>query len=116
MASRGKMGAMVLVALGSLALQACVAVPVRDGRYHRAYGYGGSGLVSNVNPQQAERECIRTARDFRGYRGVRSEGVGERGRSASGLGTGWKDRGESGGCTRVCRYPVRVMSALQMGH
>ena len=75
MASRGKMGAMVLVALGSLALQACIAVPVRDGRYHRAYGYGGSGLVSNVNPQQAERECIRTARDFRGYRGVRSEGV-----------------------------------------
>lgn len=74
MASRGQRGAVLLVALGSLALQACIAVPVRGGYAHRArpgYGYGGSGLVSEVDPRAAQDECFRAARDFRGYRGVR---------------------------------------------
>ncbi|MFY0581430.1 hypothetical protein ACN28S_50695 [Cystobacter fuscus] len=31
----------------------------------------GSGYSTDVDPLEAQRECFRVARDFRGYRGVR---------------------------------------------
>ncbi len=79
MASRRSLGMMAVAAFGALSLQACIAVPVQRDYRHRAsspaYGYGGSGFRSEVNPREAQRECVRTARDFRNYRGVRVENV-----------------------------------------
>lgn len=66
----------VTMGLG-LALQACIAVPVRSPP-HRArayaydgYGYGGSGYTE-VNAREARSECLRAARSYRGYRDVRA--------------------------------------------
>ncbi|OJH42499.1 hypothetical protein [Cystobacter ferrugineus] len=70
MASRVRLGMMVvLIILLSLMMQACLVVPVP--RTRPAYGYGGSGYYTDVDPREAQRECARVARDFRGYRGVR---------------------------------------------
>ena len=63
---------MVFGTLASLVLQACIVVPVESRPRSRSpYGYGGSGYYTDVNPREAQRECFRAARDFRGYRGVR---------------------------------------------
>jgi hypothetical protein len=80
MASRRQLrrGLVMCVALGGLAVQGCIAVPVHRAGAPRpvpAYGYGGSGFYSEVNPREAQRECVRAARDFRGYRGVRVDDV-----------------------------------------
>ena len=76
MASRWRLGMVGLAAAAGLVMQACVAVPVRDGYgyRHRAYVYGGSGY-SDVNPGAARDECVRAARDFRRYRGVSAGSV-----------------------------------------
>ena len=87
MTSRRYRGMMVCAALGALTVQGCIAVPVHRGEYrHRAapaYGYGGSGFYSEVNPREAQRECVRAARNHRGYRGVRVGGVEVTGRETA---------------------------------
>jgi hypothetical protein len=65
-----------------LALQACIAVPVRShparSYAYDGYGYGGSGYTE-VNPRAAREECVRAARAHRGYRNVRAGGVEQAG-------------------------------------
>jgi hypothetical protein len=63
----------LLIILLSLMMQACIVVPVESRprtRSGHGYGYGGSGYT-DVDAREAQRECFRVARDFRGYRGVR---------------------------------------------
>jgi|GEM_PF-6634562 len=84
MSARRKLGWMGVAAALGLAVQACVAVPVRERpRYvsePRYYGYGGSGYaVPEVDPRDAREQCMHVARDFRGYRGVRAGGVDQTG-------------------------------------
>ena len=77
MVRRRRLAMMALAGVAGLGLQACVAVPVESRPVHRArpaYGYGGSGY-SNIDVQDARRECVLAARDGRGYRGVRAYSV-----------------------------------------
>lgn len=71
MASRWRLGVVAFTVVASTALSACVSVPVRHTR-PEPYGYGGSGYASNVNPSEAREQCLRVAREYRGYHRVRA--------------------------------------------